>query len=111
MLIQKDFFKIYSDNLPVVKHTFDFNAKKDNASPLTVYNFNSRSNDVYFLQNGTYVSTSPSVNLEDNWIVSRTDSFNPSGAPDFGSAVVMGLINVFFEEKHFKLGKNRQNTK
>ncbi|QBN18266.1 hypothetical protein [Flavobacterium nackdongense] len=99
MAIRKNYFKVYFDNLPVVKYTFDFSAKKDNVPQLSIYNFNSRSNDVYFLQSGTCIIMSPRINLENNWIGSRKDSFNPYGTTNIGSAVVMGLITMLFEKQ------------
>jgi hypothetical protein len=98
LALKKDYFKIHFDNLPVIQYTFDFNAKKDLASQLIVYNSNSRINDVYFLHNGNYISMTPRINLENNWIGSRKDSFNPYGTTNLGSAVVLGLINVLIEK-------------
>nr|WP_315145484.1 hypothetical protein [uncultured Flavobacterium sp.] len=96
---KKDYFKIHFGDLPIIKHTFDFNAKKDNVSQLSVYNPISKFNDVYYSKNGNYYPLSPRIVLENNLMGTKKDSFNPYGATNLGSAIVMGLITVLFEKQ------------
>lgn len=96
--VKKNYFKIHCDDMSLIKNTFDFRSIGVNRTQLSVYNSFTKYNDVYFLQNDNYYYSNPRLLLENNWRSSKIDSFNPYGAPNLGSAIVLGLITVLFEK-------------
>ena len=60
----------------------------------SIFNNTTKLNDFYFVQKDTFYYHK-SVFIPENSIYQpKFDSFNPSGASDFGSAVLVGLINT-----------------
>lgn len=61
----------------------------------TIYNKTTQLNDFYYVKRDTF-HYQKSVFIQQNHLFQpKIDSFNPSGASDFGSAIVLGLINTF----------------
>ena len=94
--VEKDYFKIQFDDSLVIKN--NFNSINYKGTQLLVYNSFSKHTDVYFLQNGDYHRSNPKLFLENNFRSSKIDSFNPYGSPNIGSAIVLGVINVFIDK-------------
>ena len=96
--VKNDYFK--RDLNDFLKPMFSFDTKLINTSnQLSVYNSFSKNNDNYILQQGEYYVLSPKFLLENNWRGNKIDSFNPYGAPNIGSALVLGFISVLFDKK------------
>ena len=96
--VNNDHFKMVLNDFP--KPMFSFDTKLINTSnQLSVYNSFSKNNDNYILQQGEYYVLSPKFLLENNWRGNKIDSFNPYGAPNIGSALVLGFISVLFDKK------------
>ncbi len=89
-----------SVNFKPVSFQINFN-KKDmfyKANNLTIYNSVTNLNDNYYLLGKTYkMSTTKSFPIY-GCEGQRIDSFNPSGTKDFGSALVLGVLNLIFEK-------------
>lgn len=54
-------------------------------------------NDTYIRYQEKYEYTSSSLLLENQFRISKIDSFNPNGATDFGNAIVNGVLNLIFD--------------
>ncbi|WP_299682594.1 hypothetical protein [uncultured Dokdonia sp.] len=53
-------------------------------------------NDTYVRYKEKYEYTSSSILLENQFRISKIDSFNPNGSTSFGNAVVNGVLNLIF---------------
>lgn len=61
----------------------------------TIYNKTTQLNDFYYAKRDTF-HYQKSVFIPQNHLFQpKIDSFNPSGASDLGSAIVIGLLNTF----------------
>lgn len=82
-------------NLNSNKHFFTFNqlnfyTKND----FSIYNRITMMNDNYSVYNGQFEYKN-SILIPENMVFnSKIDSFNPNGTDDFGSAILMGLLNL-----------------
>ncbi len=82
-------------NLNSNKHFFTFNqlnfyTKND----FSIYNRTTMMNDNYSIYNGQFEYKN-SILIPENMVFnSKIDSFNPSGTDEFGSAVLMGVLNL-----------------
>ena len=82
-------------NLNSNKHFFTFNqldfyTKND----FSIYNRTTMMNDNYSVYNGQFEYKN-SILIPENMVFnSKIDSFNPNGTDDFGSAILMGLLNL-----------------
>ena len=82
-------------NLNKNKYSFTFNqlnfyTKND----FSIYNRTTMMNDNYSVYNGKFEYKS-SILIPQNMVFnSKIDSFNPNGTDDFGSALLMGVLNL-----------------
>jgi hypothetical protein len=65
---------------------------------LTVYNPTTQMNDNYVKVSNQYYLNHYSSFPIYNFNGMKTDSFNPNGVSDFGSAIASGILNLFFEK-------------
>lgn len=84
-------------NCPVFdlnQYTFQLNLALSNSqNEFSIYNKRTKWNDFYEVKKDTFYYRK-SVYIPENTIfMPNTDSFNPNGAPNFGTAVLAGLIN------------------
>jgi hypothetical protein len=87
-------FNIKLDSLIILKPNFNYNFKTNYVSSFSVYNRNTKLNDVYCLSKDSiyFVKT---VNFNSNQSAPK-DSFNPNGASNLGVGLIMGSINTVF---------------
>jgi hypothetical protein len=64
---------------------------------LSVYNTATQLNDQYTRESDQYYLSNTSAFPYYNFNGIKTDSFNPNGVSDFGSAIATGLLNLLFE--------------
>jgi hypothetical protein len=84
--------------------SFQFKGQKFILSPLkfipeaefTVYNKTTQLNDFYYVKKDTFYYQKSAFIPENHMFQPKLDSFNPSGASDLGSAVIIGIINTVF---------------
>ena len=91
---------------PVVSHQPFFNLKNYtfqltslNFKPetdFTIYNKTTQLNDFYYVKRDTFYYQKSLFIPENHMFAPKIDSFNPSGASDFGSAVLSGVLNTIF---------------
>jgi hypothetical protein len=82
-------------NLNKNKYSFTFNqlnfyTKND----FSIYNRTTMMNDNYSVYNGKFEYKSSILIPQNMLFNSKIDSFNPSGTDEFGSALVMGVLNL-----------------
>ncbi|WP_284652663.1 hypothetical protein [Flavobacterium terrisoli] len=65
---------------------------------LSVYNPMTQMNDNYVKVNNQYYQTNNKSFPIYNFNGMKTDSLNPNGVSDFGSAIASGILNLFFEK-------------
>jgi hypothetical protein len=95
----------YSSNVSILSlRDFSFNIslsdRKSYADKyfLTVYNPMTQMNDNYVkVSDRYYLSNYKSFPIY-NFNGIKTDSLNPNGVTDFGSAIASGILNLFFEK-------------
>lgn len=80
------------DSLVVLKANFDYKFSSNHFTKFSVYDRNTKFNDIYFFSKDTiyYVK---SENINANQFMYR-DSFNPNAASDFRAGLIMGSINM-----------------
>lgn len=74
---------------------------KINFSPnqsLSVYNPITKMNDTYFETKNTFYYSSSKSEIINMSGFSKKDSFTPYGSTNFGSAMLIGFINLLFEK-------------
>lgn len=82
-------------NLNTNKHFFTFNqlsfyTKND----FSIYNRTTMMNDNFSVHNGQFEYKN-SILIPENMVFNpKIDSFNPSGTDEFGSALLMGVLNL-----------------
>jgi hypothetical protein len=82
-------------NLNTTKHFFTFNQLNFYTNnDFSIYNRTTMMNDNYSVYNGQYEYKN-SILIPQNMVFnSKIDSFNPSGTDEFGSALLMGFLNL-----------------
>ena len=75
---------------------FNLNFKTINFSKNSLifssYNETTKLNDIYLINKGSYIYSKSSRIIENNFRRNKVDSFNPHGASNFGSAIILGLL-------------------
>lgn len=61
----------------------------------SIYNKTTKSNDFYILNADKSNYTKSDILIENNFRNNKIDSFNPSGASNIQSGVLMGMFNLF----------------
>ena len=88
-----DFNKIDSTLLYKPNITLKFNSSDLNS--FSTYNRNTKLNDIYLPSKDTlYYEKSIQINFNQYM---QKDSFNPNGASNFGSGVIIGTLNTIFK--------------
>jgi hypothetical protein len=64
---------------------------------LSLYNKNTDSSDNYFLLGNRYVTSNVKSFSQGCLYCPKTDSFSPTGTPDFKSALGIGVINFLID--------------
>ena len=65
---------------------------------LSIYNPITKINDTYFETKNTFYYSSSKSEIINMSGFSKKDSFTPYGSTNFGSAMVVGFINLLFEK-------------
>lgn len=65
----------------------------------SVYNKTSKSNDVYLMSNDSSKYSKSKILIENNFRNNKIDSFNPTGAPNVQSGILMGMFNLLVKNK------------
>jgi hypothetical protein len=82
------------DTLVVLKPNFDYKFSTNYFTKFSIYNRNTKLNDIYFFSRDTiYYVKSEDINT--NQFMYR-DSFNPNAAGDFGTGLILGSLNMVF---------------
>lgn len=85
-------FKI--DSLSKLKPNLDYNFKTTYTPLLSIYNRNTKLNDLYYLpKDSIYFAKSVIYNT---YQFTKQDSFNPYGANNLGTGLIIGSINTVF---------------
>lgn len=88
-------FSIKLDSLSKMKTNFSNNFKVNQFSSFSVYNRNTKLNDIYFLSKDTvYFVKTENFNSGQS---TPKDSFNPHGASNLGVGLIMGSISTVFK--------------
>ena len=90
---------IHLDVIPKTHYSIGLESLKlDTDKTFSIYNPQTQLNDFYSITpNGIdYLNTKPVFN--NLYRGRQIDSFNPNGASDFGSAIVMGVLNSFINK-------------
>ena len=85
--------KVDSTLLNKPNFIFKFNASDLNS--FSTYNRNTKLNDIYLLSKDT-LYYEKSIYINSNQYIQK-DSFNPNGASNFGSGVIIGTLNTLFK--------------
>ena len=64
----------------------------------TIYNKTSQLNDIYYIKKDTFYYQKSVFIHENQLFQPKVDSFSPSGATDFGSALILGVIHTIFSK-------------
>lgn len=88
-------FSIKFDSLSKMKPNFSSNFKTNPVASFSVYNRNTKLNDIYYLSKDSihFVKTE---NFNSGQSTPK-DSFNPHGASNLGVGLIMGSINTIFK--------------
>ena len=82
-------------NLNTNKHFFTFNQLKFyTKNDFSVFNRTTMMNDNFSVYKGHFEYKNSVLIPENMFFNSKIDSFNPNGVNDFGSALVMGVLNL-----------------
>lgn len=80
-------------------YTFQLsNLRTNPQNEFSIYNKTTQLNDFYGVKKDTLYYRKSVMMPLNNYYSTHSDSFNPNGAPDFGSAVLVGLINTFINK-------------
>lgn len=93
-------FYTYKFNFDTIqKNALAINLKLDtkNSNSFLAYNKNTGLNDLYFIKNDTTYYYVKSINLNDSNQYPKKDSFNPYGASDFKSGLIIGAVGELFK--------------
>lgn len=88
-------FSIKLDSLSKMKPTFSSNFNKNDVTLFSVYDRNTKLNDIYYLSKDSiyFVKTE---NFNSGQFIPK-DSFNPHGASNLGVGLIMGSLNTIFK--------------
>lgn len=85
-------FSFKLDSLSKLKPNLNYNFKPNNIPLLSVYNRNTKLNDIYYLpKDGIYYTKSVVFNT---YQFIKQDSFNPYGTSNLGVGLIMGALNT-----------------
>ncbi|MGQ7945162.1 hypothetical protein [Flavobacterium sp. WC2509] len=93
-------FSFKPDLLSKFKPNLNYKFKATTIPVLSVYNRNTKLNDIYYLPKDSIYATKSVVFNTYQFI--KQDSFNPYGANNLGTGLIMGAINTVFKY-NFKL--------
>lgn len=65
----------------------------------SVYNKTTKNNDLYLLNNNSAQYSRSDILIENNFRNNKIDSFNPAGAPNVQSGMLMGVFNLLVKNK------------
>ena len=83
------------DSTLLYKPNFIFKFNSSDLNNFSIYNRNTKLNDIYLHSKDTlYYEKSTYINS--NQYIQK-DSFNPNGASNFGSGVIIGALNTVFK--------------
>jgi hypothetical protein len=66
--------------------------------PFSIYNATSETNDLYFINADTIRYIKSNVMIENNFRNNKIDSFNPVGASNLQSGVLLGVFNLLLKK-------------
>lgn len=77
------------------KPNFIFKFNSSDLNNFSIYNHNTKLNDIYLHSKDT-LYYEKSIYINSNQYIQK-DSFNPNGASNFGSGVIIGTLNTIFK--------------
>ena len=83
------------DSTLLYKPNFNFKFNSSELNNFSIYNRNTKLNDFYLLSKDT-LYYKKSIYINSNQYI-RKDSFNPNGASNFGSGLIIGTLNTVFK--------------
>lgn len=92
----KKFFILSQKNDTIKKFSLKFDFKDNSKELLSVYNQNTKLNDVFMIKKDTSNQVKSTINFNNNFRNPKIDSFNPYGASDAKSGLIIGAIGGFF---------------
>ncbi|MFK7833734.1 MAG: hypothetical protein AB8B52_10690 [Winogradskyella sp.] len=99
LLTKTNFFKSFNLDLNTNDYTLDFkniDFSKNNLL-FSSYNETTKLNDIYLLNNDSFIYSKSSLIFENNFRGNKIDSFNPYGTSNLGSALIFGLVSSFLK--------------
>ncbi|WP_179317913.1 hypothetical protein [Winogradskyella undariae] len=94
LLTKTNLFKSFNFDLKNNDYTINFkniDFSKNNLL-FSSYNESTKLNDIYLLNNDSYIYNKSSLIFENNFRGNKIDSFNLYGASNIGSALIFGLV-------------------
>lgn len=94
--IHKFNFSFIKDSPKLSVFSFENYNYSSNENTFSVYNPLTGFNDNYVKGRDSYFSIHSTMSKPNIWAGEKRDSFNPSGATNIGTAVIVGVLNSIF---------------
>jgi len=92
---------IYYSFLDYNKTNYSLQFKKynftNNNYSFSIYNQTTKLNDLYSINNDLFFYSNSTKFMRNDFKSNKIDSFNPYGAPNFGNALVSGVLSSLFK--------------
>lgn len=92
----KNFFLMSQKNDTIKKISLKYDLKDSSKELFSVYNQNSKLNDLFIIKKDTANLVKSTINFKNNFRNPKIDSFNPYGASDAKSGLIIGAIGGVF---------------
>jgi hypothetical protein len=92
----KNFFMMSQKNDTTKNFSLKFDIKDFSKDLFSAYNQNSKLNDIFVIKKDTTNFVKSTINFNNNFRNPKIDSFNPYGASDAKSGLIIGAIGVVF---------------
>jgi hypothetical protein len=92
----KNFFMLSQKKDTIKNFSLKFDFKDFSTELFSVYNQNSKSNDIFIIKKDTSNFVKSTINFNNNFRNPKIDSFNPYGASDAKSGLIIGAIGGAF---------------
>ena len=92
----KNFFMLSQKNDIIKNFSLKFDFKDFSKEMFSAYNQNSKLNDIFIIKKETSIFVKSTINFNNNFRNPKIDSFNPYGASDAKSGLIIGAIGGVF---------------
>lgn len=92
----KNFIIMSEKNETFKKISLKFDLKDSSKDLFSIYNQNSKLNDIFIIKKDTTNFVKSTINFDNNFRNPKIDSFNPYGASDAKSGLIIGAIGGIF---------------